>query len=138
MADSDGRYQRECWVWFPPPDLRNHNMALDQYEGHWMIRADGYPGCGHLGQARVRWPGADEPPAGVVRAALVSAGLLPAEHLSRQERAIGAVRKLHKGRINEDYPQEKPMCAECGEWSPCPTEQAIAKALAGEEGTDGS
>lgn len=80
FSDADGRYQRECWAWFPPCCRRNHNMALDQYAGHWVIRADGYPGCGHLAQVRVRWPGADEPPAEVIRAALVSAGLLPAEH----------------------------------------------------------
>lgn len=88
MSDADGAYRRECWVWFPPPDLRNHNLALDRYEGHWMIRANGFGACGHAAQAKVRHPGSDEPPAGIVRAALVTAGMLPSRHEAAADHAL--------------------------------------------------
>ena len=78
MASSDGPCARECWVWFPEPDHRNHSVALDHYAGHWMILASGFNECGHAARARVCHPGSGEPPAPVVRAALVTAGLLPA------------------------------------------------------------
>lgn len=72
----DGACLRECWVWFPAPDLKNHNLSLDQYPDHWQIGVNGFAPCGHAATADVRWPGSAPPPAHVIRSALVTGGLL--------------------------------------------------------------
>ena len=51
--------------------------------------------------------------------------------------ALGKVLKRHEGKTDPDYPQTKPLCPECGEYSPCLTVQTISRALLGEEAADG-
>jgi hypothetical protein len=73
LRSESGNYVRECWVWFP--DGKNHNLAPDHYADHWVIRA-GVPRTPVL----VTYYRKAAPTSAEVRAVLVLAGMLEADH----------------------------------------------------------
>ena len=65
---------------------------------------------------------------------LINAAHRSAADVPRLLAAVEAALELHQGVTDGDYPESRPLCVECGEWSPCTTVAAITAALTGGEG----
>jgi hypothetical protein len=105
---------------------RWREAELNATAGPWEVHRSNAAGI-RLASDEADWPLAE----GFSRAADAGFAAVARTALPLAIGALEAVLKRHQGDVNDDYPDETPVCAECGEWVPCSTVKDITRELTG-------